>query len=157
MQSIDSVSTLAIETAMQARTLRFAARQRLDAGVLAVCVTAAAYTLAAIASRTLGAEATSLLKALIVAPVLEEFLFRGIVQAHLRTLRGFQGRPWIVIAVTAFAFGAIHLVSSSPLHAALVVLPAIVIGWAYERTSSITLCIALHSAANAAWIGFWSI
>jgi membrane protease YdiL (CAAX protease family) len=42
-------------------------------------------------------------------------------------------------------------------HAAMVFAPAFVIGWAYERTRSIGFCVALHSAANALWIFYWSV
>ena len=129
----------------------------LAAGLLALSVAAAMYFISVLASRTLTAEAVGLAKALIVAPVVEELFFRGVVQARLRALRGFWGQPWSVIAITALAFGAAHLVNASPLHAVLVIAPASALGWVFERTRSIGLCIALHSAANAVWIGFWSL
>lgn len=142
---------------MQTRIVQLAALQPFSAGVLAVCVAAAAYTLAAAASRTLGTEAASFLKALIVAPLVEELLFRGVMQARLRALRGFWGRPGSAITITALAFGVLHLSSAAPVHAALVVLPGIAFGWVYEHTRSIALCVALHSVANAIWIGFGSL
>lgn len=125
--------------------------------MLAACIAAAGYAVAVAASRTLSPDTVALVKALIVAPVLEELFFRGIVQARLRALRGLDGRPWVVIIITAILFGAAHGISATPLHAALVVAPAIAFGWVFEHTRSIALCAVLHSGANAAWIAFWSL
>jgi membrane protease YdiL (CAAX protease family) len=127
------------------------------AGLMAVCIAAVAYALAPTVSSALSFHAVRVAQSLIVAPVIEELFFRGFVQARLRARGGFWGRPWIAIGVTAACFGVAHLATASVAHAALVVAPAFVIGWVYERTRSIALCIALHSAANAIWIGYWSI
>lgn len=127
------------------------------AGLLAIIIAAAAYAAAPVVVHALSLHAVQMAQSLIVAPVIEELFFRGVVQSRLRAAGGALGRPWIAIGITAVCFGLAHLLAGSVAHAALVIAPAVVIGWAYERTRSIGLCIALHSAANAVWIGYWSI
>lgn len=97
------------------------------------------------------------MQSLMIAPLIEETFFRGVVQSWLRSRGGTFGGPWPAIVVTACCFGVAHLAQSAPGHSALVVLPALAIGWAFERTRSIPLCIAFHSVANAAWLTYWSL
>lgn len=127
------------------------------AGLMAIIIAAAAYAAAPAVGHALSSHAVQMAQSLIVAPVIEELFFRGVVQSRLRAAGGVWGRPWIAIGVTAVCFGLAHLWSGSAAHAALVLAPAFVIGWTYERTRSIGLCIVLHSAANAIWTGYWSI
>ena len=127
------------------------------AGLIAICIAVAAYALAPTISQALTLHSVQIAKSLFVAPAIEELFFRGVVQSRLRAQDGFWGRPWMAIGVTAACFGAAHLATASAAHAASVVAPAFVIGWAYERTRSISLCVMLHSAANAVWIGYWSM
>lgn len=77
----------------------------------------------------------------VLAPVLEEMLFRGII------LRSFlaQYERWYAIAGSAVVFGFAHgniyqLVSAT--------LFGLLAGWLYERTRSLVPCIALHAANN---------
>jgi membrane protease YdiL (CAAX protease family) len=142
---------------MTTRDLTAEVRAPMRAGLLAIIIAAAAYAAAPAVGHALSLHAAQMAQALIVAPIIEELFFRGVVQSRLRASGGLWGRPWIVIGVTAVCFGLAHLWSASAAHAALVLAPAVVIGWTYERTRSIGLCIALHSAGNAIWIGYWSI
>ena len=91
-------------------------------------------------------------KVLIVAPVIEEMFFRGVVQSSLRRLGG----PWVAISITAIGFGLAHLGTATTAHSVLVIAPAVGIGWVYDRSRSIPLCIALHAVCNAYWFGIWS-
>jgi membrane protease YdiL (CAAX protease family) len=102
--------------------------------------------------------ATQLLiaKLLIVAPLVEELFFRGVVHAELRRRSGLLGGPIAAIVVTALAFGAAHLAVAPTMHASAVVLPALAIGWVYERSRSIATCVALHAAFNALWL-WWEL
>ena len=86
----------------------------------------------------------------VVAPLLEEMLFRGIV------LRGFLQRysRWHAILGSAVLFGAAHL----NIYQFLVGLVlGTMLGWLYERTRSLIPCIALHAAYNTGtlFIGDW--
>jgi hypothetical protein len=97
---------------------------------------------------TLGVKAALVLSAVVVAPVLEEITFRGLVQTLLLRVLGAQWR-WLVVIAGAGLFALIHvpvLPSWHPL-AALAML-ALVLGWLYERTGSLVACIVLHAGFN---------
>lgn len=77
----------------------------------------------------------------VLAPVLEEMLFRGII------LRSFlvQYERWYAIAGSAVVFGFAHGNLYQFVGASLFGLFA---GWLYERTRSLVPSIALHAAIN---------
>jgi membrane protease YdiL (CAAX protease family) len=133
-----------------------ATRSRLLLGLVATSVAVSTFVVASLISHSLPVHAVHWIKWLFVAPVIEELFFRGVVQAGLRARGGLWGRPWIAIALTAVCFGLTHLGFATPTHSALVVLPALLIGWVYEKSRSLALCIGLHGVANAIWFGFWS-
>lgn len=137
--------------------MKATASPRFDAIAIAIGIACACYALALASTPLLVAPERALLKSLVLAPIIEETFFRGFIQARLRASSGFIGQAWVAIVVTAIAFGLFHLPHSSAVHAALVVAPACVLGWVYERTRSVALCIGLHSLANAIWISFWSL
>lgn len=126
-----------------------AIRPRLFPGAAAISLAFAAFVVAAWMSSTLSLHAVQWIKWLLVAPVIEEAFFRGVVQAGLRERSDLWGRPWIAVTVTAVCFGVAHLEAASIVHSALVIAPALAIGWAYERFRSILLCVGLHSVCNA--------
>lgn len=78
----------------------------------------------------------------VLAPVLEEMLFRGVI------LRSFlqQYSRWQAIVSSALLFGFAHL-NLYQLAVGLIV--GVVLGWLYERTHSLIPCIALHGAYNS--------
>lgn len=79
----------------------------------------------------------------ILAPVLEEMLFRGVI------LRSFlrQYPRWPAICGSAALFGCAHMNLYQYIAA---VLMGIYLGWLYERTRSLLPCIALHATYNTA-------
>ena len=79
----------------------------------------------------------------VIAPVVEEMLFRGVI------LRGFLQRYERSLAIwgSAALFGMAHL-NIYQFVAALVL--GAVNGWLYDRSRSLVPCIALHSAYNTA-------
>lgn len=81
----------------------------------------------------------------VLAPVLEEMLFRGII------LRSFlaQYPTWAAILASAGLFGFVHLNIYQYVGA---VFMGLLLGWLYERTRSLLPCIALHAAYNTACI-----
>lgn len=83
------------------------------------------------------------LGAAVAAPVAEEFFFRGLMQ---NVLNAITRRPWAAIALTAMAFGAVH-VSQPHTIPALIVL-GLLLGFAYERTGSILVPISIHALFN---------
>lgn len=106
----------------------------------------------------------TLLRQLLLAPCLEEILFRLGLQDLLANSRAVAARRHAV-TLTALAFGAAHalalLVAAAPgpwptLPALLLALataaPAWWIGHGYRRHRSLPRCIAWHLLFNACWL-----
>lgn len=79
---------------------------------------------------------------LVVAPLFEEFLFRGLVMGELLTIM----RPWAAITLQALLFGIAHGVLFQSVFAFAV---GIVLGIVYYRTRSIKAASVCHSMFNA--------
>ena len=104
---------------------------------------------------SLGVERSDLLLVLgailvcVVAPVVEEFFFRGFFYAALRNWRG----VWPAAVITGFVFGAIHFGSAE----AGAIVPLMVFGLGlcllYQWTGSLYPCIALHALNNSLAFG----
>lgn len=79
----------------------------------------------------------------VIAPVVEEMLFRGLI------LRSFlrQYPRGAALVGSAVLFGAAHL---NVYQFAAGSLMGLLLGWLYDRTRSLWPCIALHAAYNAA-------
>ena len=94
----------------------------------------------------------SLLSAVVIAPVAEEVLNRGLLQTLLLRTLGHRWR-WAAIGVASAGFAALHL-GSVPLQAlpGLFVL-GLVFGALYERTGSLVPGILVHAAFNALNVG----
>lgn len=90
-----------------------------------------------------GAIASVAVGAILLAPVCEEFLFRGYFYPVAKRYAG----PWIAAPLTALLFAASHAnLASLP---ALFVL-ALALTLAYERTGSLLVPIAMHALFNTA-------
>lgn len=81
---------------------------------------------------------------LLVAPVLEEIVFRAGLQASL-VRRGWQ--PGLAIVLASAAFAAWHLAAGQGLAALAVFLPSLVFGHAYAR-HGLACAMACHSWFN---------
>jgi len=79
--------------------------------------------------------------AVVVAPVAEEFIFRGLVYHGLRRTHGFV---WSLLWSSLF-FTAVH----PPLGSAAVFCLAAVNAWIMERTGRLWLCVMVHAGYNA--------
>lgn len=79
----------------------------------------------------------------ILAPVLEEMLFRGVL---LRAFLNLYPR-WAAVSYSAFLFGAAHL---NLYQFVLAFFLGLLLGWLFERSRSLLPCIALHAAVNSA-------
>ncbi len=101
---------------------------------------------------TAGGVWLSLLSAVLVYPVLEEFVFRGALQGWLLELSVLNRFKWFISLpniLTSLAFTALHFINHPPLWAALVFLPSLIFGWAREYSGGLTLPILLHIWYNA--------
>ena len=114
----------------------------LGLGALTTCALAAS-----------GVQAPRLLVLLLLAPLLEEAVFRAGLQEGL--LRRWAEAPalWANLA-TAAAFGLAHVLVRGDANAAWVALPALLIGLVYQRRHRLRESVALHAVMNAAWLGW---
>lgn len=101
-----------------------------------------------------GEERQLVLKLLLLAPLIEEVFFRAVVHASLlRRFAHWRSTHFSAANLaTAILFGALHLVYAPAPHAIAVVLPALAIGWVFERWRSVVACVALHAAFNGIWL-----
>ena len=77
----------------------------------------------------------------ILAPVLEELIFRGVILRGL--LKHYS--PVTAIIVSSILFGAVHLNPWQFISASIL---GMFIGWVYYRTQSISLAIIIHGFNN---------
>lgn len=95
----------------------------------------------------------------LIYPVLEEYVFRGGLQAAL--FRNTQlSRAWLGISLanvaTSIVFAAMHLINQPPIWAMLVFFPSLVFGWMRDRYDKLHASIALHVVYNAGFVWFFS-
>jgi len=85
----------------------------------------------------------------IVAPVTEELLFRGIV------LRGLLSRypAWLAVGLAALLFAAGHV---NPWQFVSAFWLGVAFGWFYVRTGSVFVCILGHAVSNGLFVIFTS-
>ena len=79
----------------------------------------------------------------VIAPVLEEVMFRGAIQGYLirRT-----GKPVASIVAAALVFGIFHM---NPIQVVFATMFGIVLGWIYYRTGSLMSVIVGHVLNNS--------
>jgi membrane protease YdiL (CAAX protease family) len=86
--------------------------------------------------------------AVVIAPVVEEFFFRGLIFRSIRDRHGF----WIGAPISAVLFGSVHYVGGAGADA--VVLPIVMtltglgLAWIYERRGALAAPIGAHMAFN---------
>ena len=94
-------------------------------------------------------------------PLLEEWLFRGLLQPQLLTYRPLRTRLVGLTGanlLTSLLFGAVHLITQPPLWAAAVIVPSLVFGAFRDRYQSVVPAIILHSFYNLGYfLIFWPV
>jgi membrane protease YdiL (CAAX protease family) len=85
----------------------------------------------------------------VLAPVLEEVVFRAGLQESL--LRRGLAPVWTNVLCAA-AFAVLHGLTRSWLLAAWVIPPALLLGALYARTRTLGAVVALHAAMNFIWL-----
>ena len=92
----------------------------------------------------------ALLSALLLAPLSEELLFRGILQTAARRLvpprQHSLRHRWFAIALVSAIFGFMH--STTPQNVPALIFFGAVLGYLYERTGSLMLPILVHVLFN---------
>lgn len=93
----------------------------------------------------------------VVAPICEEFLFRGFIFGALRNLPlrfgRFDASPWVAAVITGILFGAVHASSASAQYLIPLGFLGFVLCLVRWKTGSLYPCMALHSANNALALG----
>ena len=93
-----------------------------------------------------------LLSLIIWQPLVEEVLFRGIIQGQF-SKREWGRRSWLSISganvAASVLFAAIHLINSSPLFAFSVIAPSLVFGYFRDYCNSVYPSIIIHCTYNA--------
>jgi uncharacterized protein len=85
----------------------------------------------------------------VVAPIAEEFFFRGFFYGSLRNWKG----PWPAAVLTGLVFGIVHFSSSNVAFLAPLAFFGFGLCVLYERTGSLYPCIGLHCANNSVAFG----
>lgn len=83
-----------------------------------------------------------LLATVIVGPIVEELVFRGLVQSRLRKAM----KPAVAILLTSVAFGLLH---GQPLWMAYTIVFGVILGIVAEKAKSITPAIMIHIGFNS--------
>lgn len=84
-------------------------------------------------------------------PVIEEWVFRGLLQAWLWRRDWGQRAVWgfsLANGATSLCFVLAHLLTQPPQWAVLVIFPSLIFGWFRDRYGSVTPAILLHSFYN---------
>ncbi|MBT5382716.1 MAG: CPBP family intramembrane metalloprotease [Phycisphaerae bacterium] len=82
--------------------------------------------------------------------VIEEVLYRGLLQESLRRARLFScGAPWQSIVLASLIFTAMHIGAVDPHGLAGLFVLSLGFGWAYAKTGRLTASIVMHMAFNA--------
>ncbi len=81
----------------------------------------------------------------VIAPIAEEFLFRGYIFTALRSWRG----PWVAAVLTGLVFGGIHVASAPVVFLVPLALLGFLLCLLRWKTRSLLPCIAVHSLNNA--------
>ncbi len=91
----------------------------------------------------------SVLFYIIVAPIVEECLFRGLLQPFIRSKINYN-ISFISVAniITSIFFAFLHLFYFNILQSMLVFIPSLFLGVLYERSRSIVPPIATHAVFN---------
>jgi len=84
----------------------------------------------------------------VLAPLWEELLFRGLLQSMLRR----WASPAVTIAISATLFGLAH-VGDQPQNMPSLIVLGVALGIAYERSGRLWTSIGIHALFNACFVG----
>lgn len=95
-----------------------------------------------------GLKVLLIVSAVVVAPITEEFFFRGLLQTSVQSVIGHDKR-WLSILPVAVFFGLIHLGAVPWAMVPVLVMLGVLFGWVYERTGSLWCAVLVHAGFNA--------
>ena len=85
--------------------------------------------------------------AIVIAPLLEEMLFRGFVQTTIRSFINIRNSAWPAIAASSVFFAIMH---ADPAHWPALFVLGVCLGYSYEKSGSLFRPIFIHLLFNAA-------
>lgn len=91
-------------------------------------------------------------------PVLEELVFRGLIQGALVSRAGFASSCCGISAAnvaTSVVFVSLHFLTHAPLWALSVIVPSLVFGYFRDRYQSVSPSVVLHCFYNAGYFMFF--
>jgi len=86
--------------------------------------------------------------AVLIAPVLEEAIFRGLFQSVMAEVLGASMR-WPIVLISAMVFSLIHVGAADWQALPGLFVLGVVLGWLYERSGSLWPGIVVHVGFNA--------
>jgi membrane protease YdiL (CAAX protease family) len=99
------------------------------------------------------AAAAAVVLAVVIAPLTEEFFFRGVL---FRSLRDRRGSFWLAAFGSAIPWGIVHVTTAGWADNLLLQVPiacmGIVLAWVYDRRGTLLTTVAAHMAFNAVGI-----
>jgi membrane protease YdiL (CAAX protease family) len=81
------------------------------------------------------------INAIVIIPVFEEMIFRGMLQT---VIRSYLDRVWPAILITSALFAALH----PPMHWPAIFVLSCAMGYTYEKSGSLIRCILVHVLFN---------
>jgi membrane protease YdiL (CAAX protease family) len=82
----------------------------------------------------------------VIVPLFEELLFRGLIQTMIRSVLSEIGKPvWMAIALSSVLFAIMH---EEPGHYPALFILGATMGYAYEKSGSLLRPIFIHSIFN---------
>ncbi|WP_250674457.1 CPBP family intramembrane glutamic endopeptidase [Paraclostridium ghonii] len=88
---------------------------------------------------------TQLIAGCLVAPIIEEIIFRGVIIGKL-----FKNKPYIGIVVSSVIFGLLHF--SNILLAPMYILSGLIFSISYYKTKKLEVSISMHIMINLFWL-----
>jgi CAAX protease family protein len=99
---------------------------------------------------SVAAAAGAVLLAVVIAPITEEFFFRGVL---FRALRDRRGSFWIAALGSAIPWGIVHVTTAGWYDNLVLQIPiacmGIVLAWVYDRRGTLLTTVVAHMVFNA--------
>jgi len=84
--------------------------------------------------------------AVVIAPLIEEMLFRGFIQTAIRSFFNIRNSAWPAIAASSVFFATMH---EDPGHWPALFVLGVCLGYSYEKSGSLFRPIFIHLFFNA--------
>jgi len=97
--------------------------------------------------------AVLIVSAVVMAPIFEELIFRGLVQSALLGELGAR-RRWAVVWIASGLFAVVHVGAVAPMVLPGLLLLGLIFGVIYERTGRTLPAIVAHAVFNAANVAY---